>query len=99
RQDLSGGAAVVDVGDLGQDVVSPEDIAPGSLGDELPRRLGAEELHEGRDPLLTGGLRDVGRRLDAEDGDVRGHEVLEQVAVIAADLDDLALAPERKTVQ
>ena len=49
-------------------------------------------------PLLRGGLGDVARRLDAQRRDAQLDEVLEQVAVVAGELDDEAVAPEAEAV-
>ena len=50
-------------------------------------------------PLSTATLRDVGRRLDAEDGHAERQEVLQQVAVVAGQLDDEAVGPESEPLR
>ena len=47
----------------------------------------SEELEERRDSLLDGHFADVAGRLDTEHRDARAHEVAQQVAVVAGDLD------------
>ena len=49
-------------------------------------------------PARVGRPRDVGGRLDAEHRDAALHEVLQQVAVVAGDLDDLAAASEAEAL-
>jgi len=60
----------------------------------LARRLDAKEFRQCRHAPLFGGLGDIRRRIDAEDGNAPLDKELQQVAVIAADLDDSALRPE-----
>jgi hypothetical protein len=84
----------VQVGHLGQDVVADDQVGHGPLADELRCELGAEELREGGDALLLGHLRHVEGRLDAEDGDALRDEPLEQVAVVAGQLDGQAVGRE-----
>ena len=61
------------------------------LLDQLARRLAAEELDQRRDPLRLGDPGHVGRRLDAQHGDAPLDEILQQIAVVAGDLDHPAL--------
>jgi hypothetical protein len=51
-----------------------------------------------RDAGGDGGLGDVGRGLDAEHGDAAGLEVLQQVAVVAGDLDHLVAGVEAEAL-
>ncbi len=88
--DLHPGHEVVEVGHLGQDVVADQQVGLLSPPDELRGGLPPEELDERRHALLDRNGRDVRRGLDAERGDAALHEVLEQVAVVARQLDDPA---------
>ena len=81
---------VVEVGDLGEDVVAGDQVGPAARCDELVGELHAEEACERRDALGVGHRRDVLGGLDPEDPDLPVAEVLEQVAVVAGDLDDEA---------
>ena len=51
----------------------------------------AEEVDPGRDALLDRDLGDVGGRLDAEHGHAERQEMLQQIAVVAGELDDQAV--------
>ena len=55
---------------------------------------GAEERRPGLDAALARHRADVRRRLDAEHRDARLAKVLQQIAVVAGDLDDLRLRAE-----
>jgi hypothetical protein len=73
---------------VGEDVAPEEEVGGLAVGHEFIRGLHTEEFHDaGNLLLLPGDLGDVGRRLDAEDWDALGLEVLEEVAVVAGDLD------------
>ena len=75
-------------------VVGDDHVGARAGVDEPPRQVGAEELAQGRH---AGGLRRVrllGRRVDAEHRHALLDEVAQQVAVVAGELDDEAVAPE-----
>ena len=93
EQDLHAGDEVVEVGDVGEHVVAEQQVG-GGLAGERGGGLAAEELDERRDALLQRHLRDVGGRLDPEHGDLALVEVLQQVAVVGGDLDDVAALVE-----
>ena len=59
--------------------------------DELRGEPRAEEVHPGRDALVDRDLGDVGCRLDAEHGHAERQKVLQQIAVVAGELDDQAV--------
>ena len=82
-------------------VVARDEVGFDTACAEPPRRLGAEEGHLRGNPFGDGRLRDVGGRFDAQDRHAVGQEILQQVAVVARDLDDLRLsvrAPNRSTM-
>ncbi len=82
----------VEVRHMGEHIVRVHDVRalPGRRQPRRDRRV--EELRDGRDAALLGDLRDVARRLDAEHGDARLPVILEQIAVVAGDLDGEARA-------
>ena len=95
ERDAQAADEIVDARHVGEDVVAEEKVGRRAVGGELLRGLHAEELHEARDlPFLAGDLRDVRRGLDAEHRDAPGLEMLQQVAVVARDLDHLRLRPK-----
>ncbi len=77
-----------------QHIVGDDEIGRSALAQQAFRKLAPEELGQRRHTPRLGRLRDVAGRLDAEDRDAAGHEVLEQVAVVAGELDDGARGPE-----
>ena len=94
EQDLHAADEVVEVGDVGEDVVAQQQVGLEVAGD-LPRGVDAEELHErAARPRSSAAARDVGGRLDAEHRDAALHEVLQEVAVVGGELHDLAGAVE-----
>jgi hypothetical protein len=84
----------VQIGHLGEDVVADDQVGHGPLARELRSQLGAEELGERGNALVLGHLGHVEGRLDAENGDALLDEPLEQVAVVARDLDNQAVGRE-----
>ncbi len=98
EQHLHAADEVVEVGHVGEHVVGGDQVGLAALGE--PRRgLDAEERDLGRDALGDRDLGDVGGRLDAEHGHAALGEVLQQVAVVAGELDDLALQPRARSAR
>ena len=81
-----------------QHVVGDEQVGAASVRGELARELAAEEPHDRRDAELARRLGDVRGRLDAERRDAALDEVLQQVAVVARDLDDQAVGAEAEAL-
>src|SRR5512143_2546010 len=90
EQDLHAGDEIVNVGHLSEHVVADDEIGALSVCGELPSGFASEEFHEGRHTFGFCHLRDVGSALDAEDRDLAGDEILEQITIIAGELDDVA---------
>ncbi len=84
---------VVDVRDVSQHVVADQQVSP-RLGSQRLRRLDAEELDQRGYSLLDRDLGDVRGRLDAKNRDLSLDEVLQQVAVVGGQLEDVARAVE-----
>ena len=61
-------------------------------------QIPSEELDDGLDALLLGHLRDIGGRLDTQRGDPALDEVLQQIAVVAGELNDEAVVIEAETL-
>ena len=99
QRDLQAADEIVDVGDVGHDVIAKQQVGGLAVGDKFLRRLHAEKFHDARNLfLLPRDFRDVGGRFDAEHGDALRLEVLEQIAVIAGDFDDLAFGVEAESL-
>ena len=84
----------VEVRNLGEDIVAENKVGLDALFGQFARRLDAKELHQRRDSALFGGPGNVRRRVDAEDGNAPLDKELQQISVIAAELDDPARRPE-----
>ena len=89
---------VVDVGDVGEDVVADEEVGLFSIGGEVVGAVDAEEVGDGVDTFVDGGLGDVLGRFDAGDGDAGLDEILEEVAVVGSDLDDVVVGGELESL-
>ena len=96
QRDADPGDERVQVGHLREHVVADDQVGGEALGHERLRVLLVEELHARGNALLLRDARDVGRGLDPERGDAASHEVAQQVAVVAGELDHLAGAVERQ---
>ena len=94
EQRAQAGHEVVQVRDVGQDVVADDQIGLPMLFGHLAGGLAAKEPDLGGDAALRGGTGDVGRGFDAEGRHAARDEVLQQVAVVARDLDHAAGAAE-----
>ena len=94
EQERHAGDEVVEVRHLRQHVVADDEVGPLALGDELGRQPLAEELDPARYALLHRDLGDVGGRLDAEHRHAQRQEVLQQIAVVAGQLDHQAVGPK-----
>ena len=76
---------------MGEDVVAEKQVGGLPSATSSLRGLHTEELDDtGNLLLLPRHFGDVGRRLDAENRNTFGLEVLEQIAIVARNLDDLA---------
>ena len=87
RSDLHAGHEIVQIGDLRQDVVADDEIRRQTFGAQSPRGLEAEETRGAGYASGDCDLRDIGGRLDAQHGNALRDEVLQQVAVVARELD------------
>src|SRR5271156_1925864 len=80
----------VEVRHLGENIVAENKVGLHPRCGQLARRLDAKELHQCRDPALFGGPGNIRRRVDAEDGNSPLDKELQQITVIATELDDAA---------
>ena len=88
----------IGIGNVGEDVVGVDHVGELAFRREPPGKLLVEELDKRRDAL--GGdreLGDVGRRLDAENGDASLLVELQQISVVARHLDDQARRAQPST--
>ncbi len=85
----------VEIGHVGEHVVPVHDVGGAAAGHQLCRQLGAEELAHGGDPaFLAGHPRDIGGGFDAEHRDTLVMVVLQEIAVVAGDLDREAVGSQ-----
>src|SRR5262249_58417238 len=75
--------------DRSQDVVPQQQVGLAPPSGHLACGFDNEELDERGYPLLDGDAGHVRRRLDPERGNPPGHEMLEEITVVAGDLDHL----------
>ena len=87
------------VRDVGKDIIGDDQVRRSVLCGDLGAGLGAEERSPRvGTPLLDRCFGDIGGRLYAEASDAPSHRVLEQIAVVARDLDDEGVALEAEPV-
>ena len=99
EQPLHAGDKVVEVRHVREDIVSQQKVGTTLLRRDRLRRAAAEEGHARRNSLGFGRVGDVGCRLDAEHRHAPGHEVLQQVAVVAGDLHHHGRARQREALR
>ena len=85
---------VVDVGNVGKDVIRDQQVRGPALRGEPSCGSHPEKSALGRHAPGHGGGGDVARRLDAQRGNAAGKKILEQIAVVARYLDDKRSAVE-----
>ena len=93
------GDEVVEVGHLGEHVVADDQVGLPALGAQRLGERDAEELDPGRDALGERDLGHVGGGLDAEHGHAERQEMLQQIAVVARQLDHQAVRPEPEALR
>src|ERR1700722_6223727 len=87
EENFEAGNEVIDVRHVSQNIVGGHQICELSRSSKPSCRLDAEKRHLARDAFALRDLGNVGCRLDAEYTDVVFFEVLQEVAVVAGDLD------------
>ena len=89
---------IIDVGHMGEDIISGDEVGlPAACGQRLAICLG-HELDIDVEAQLARGLSRTGGGFDAEAGDACLFHILQQIAVVAGDLDDLAVRRQSETV-
>src|ERR1700724_350704 len=78
---------IVEIRHLRQNVVADNQSCMLTLGDKLLRKLQAEELDQGGNALPAGGLGHVGGRFDARHRHAERQEMLQQISIVACDLE------------
>ena len=94
QQMRHGGDEVIELGHLRQHIVGNDQIGVPVVGHHLPRCFGTEEGDERRNACLSRRLRHIGGGLDAKHRHAEGNEMLQQIAVIASELDHEAFRSE-----
>lgn len=89
EETLHAGDEIVDVGDVGEDIVSDDEVGASVFGGEVVGAGDAEKSLKRGYAALNGGLGDVSGGLDAGDGDAFFNEVLQEIAVVAGEFDDV----------
>ena len=98
QQGLHAAHEVVQVRHVGHHVVRHQQVGAPSLRRQPAGQVATEELHHGLDSALARRLRDVGGGLDSERRDAAVADVLEQVPVVARQLDHGAAGVEAESL-
>src|ERR1700757_5165117 len=88
----------IQIRNLSEDIIAKNKIGLNGLFGQLSRGLDAKELHQRRNSALFRGPRNVRRGVNAEDGNPPLDKELQEITVIAAELDDPARRPEAEPV-
>ena len=96
EKDLHSSHEIVEVRHLRQDVVANDEVGSKAFGHHLKCQANAKEVDYGWHALLERDARNVGRRLYAQHGNSERQEMLQQVAVVAGELDRQAVGAETK---
>src|SRR6185369_4961629 len=83
EQDFHPTDEVVEVGNVGEDIVAEDEIGQAVFGENFVGGGSAEEFHQRRHALLHRLGGGVGGGLDAEHGNVFLHEILKQISIVA----------------
>jgi len=98
KENLHPSDKIVEVWDLGQDIVSYNEISLTLFCTELMRRRRTEEGDYRGDPLGEGSLSYIGGGFDSQGKNPSLNEVLEQIAIVACNLNDMAMATKAKAL-
>src|SRR6266436_4260522 len=90
------GDEVVGVWCVGEDVIAEDEVGFFARDGEFFGDVIAKEFDEGFDAFFARDFGDVSGGLDAEAGDFGFGEVLQEITVVAGDLDDVTLVIERE---
>ena len=82
---------IVEIRDLREYVVAQNQVWSVPKRSEFVRCAATEEFHNSRDAFFLSCFRDVCRRLNPDGGYAALQKVLEQIAVVACDLNDFAV--------
>ena len=85
------------VWNLGEDIVTENEVCLRPGFSQFARRPNTEELHQRRHTALFGSLGDVRGRIDAEDGNALVDKELQQISVIATEFNHLTRRAEGKS--
>src|ERR1700730_2618284 len=89
---------IVQVRNVGQDVVANDEIGAHALSAQCPRGSLTEEVDTRRNSSGAGYHGDVSRRLYAQDRNPAVNKVLQQIPVITCDFDDFALGADSESL-
>src|SRR6185437_10673768 len=82
---------VIQIWDMGENVISDQKICAQPLSPQRSSGAFAKKIDAGGDTLRTRYRRDILRRFDAKNRNVLFGEILQQISVIACDLDHPAV--------
>src|SRR6266850_7408420 len=99
EKDLHSLDEVIEVRNLGQDVVPQKEIGALTGRYELPRQFLVEEADQRGYVLFQGHPRDVCGRFDTEDGNLLIQEILQKIPVVAGELDHQTVCAQTEAMR
>ncbi len=94
QENLHSPDKIIEIGHLGEHVITDKQIRAQPFLRQPARGLFAKEFDDRGDALSDGNLGDVCCRLDAGGRNPRSHEMLEEVAVVAGQFDNMLPRPK-----
>ncbi len=91
QQQLQATNKVIEIRHLRQNIVTDQEVGLASCTDQFGGKRRAEEIHARRHALGDCRFGHIGRRFDAKDRNALRQKMLQQIAVIAGDLDHEAV--------
>ena len=91
KENLKAFHKIIQIWDLGQDVVPCDQVRPTAFCGEFFCHLHAEETDKRRHPFLYRHLGDVCGWFNTQYGNIHADEILQQVSVVAGHLSDKAM--------
>src|ERR1700688_59160 len=90
KQELDTANKVIQIRNLCEYVITQDQVRLMSGGDQVSRRVHSEESHYCRDALRFSHRRNVRRWFDPQGRHYAPHKILQQISIVACDLDNPA---------
>src|SRR6185503_19577976 len=89
---------IIEIGHMRQYVIADDEVRLPPLGRQLPCCLCTEKFYQGGNAVFDGDLGYVFCRLDAHHRNSSGHEILQQISIIARNFDDITLTAQLEAI-